>query len=325
MTTLLPRHQAREARMAELIGLLAPAEGFTLSALDDVKFMRANGPRPRTPVLYEPCIVVVCKGRKRGFFAGREYVYDAQHFLVMSLPLPFESQTEASPEEPMLAMSLRVDMTLLAELALTVSSPPAGSDVVGIASTPLDDKLGDALVRLLEAMTCPVEINVLAPGIVREIYYRILSGPQGTALRSSLMVQGNFGRIGKALRVIHASYDQPLNVEALAEVATMSVAAFHAGFKAVTGTSPIQYIKAARLHKARLLMVQEGLNASVAAGNVGYESPSQFSREFKRLFGRSPVDEARVMKEQMALNTRVMVPAMSPAPALSLQRARLSA
>ncbi|ESJ26377.1 AraC family transcriptional regulator [Cupriavidus sp. HPC(L)] len=306
----------REERMAALIGRLAPAEGYTMSALDAVKFLRANGPLPRTPVLYDPCIIVLCSGRKRGFFAGREFVYDAQHFLVLSLPIPFESQTEASPDEPMLAISIRVDLGVLAELALSVppaSAPAAPSaaesarsaEVSGIHSTPLDDRLGDAVVRLLEALTSDMEAAVLGPAILREIYFRVLCGPQGEALRASLAYQSNFGRIGKALRMIHAGYDQPLSVDALASASAMSVAAFHAAFKAVTGTSPLQYIKATRLHKARMLMIQQGINASVAASQVGYESPSQFSREFKRFFGRSPIDEARMMKEAMALRTRV--------------------
>ena len=304
-----PSRRQREDRMAALIGRLAPAEGYTLSALDEIKFLRANGPLPRTPVLYDPCIIVMCKGRKRGFFAGREFVYDAQHFLVLSLPIPFESQTEASPDEPMLAISIRVDLGVLAELALSVPSPlPSGAqpdEISGIHSTPLDDRLGDAVVRLLEALTTEMETAVLAPAILREIYFRVLCGPQGAALRASLAYQSNFGRIGKALRMIHAGYDQPLSVDTLASAAAMSVAAFHAAFKSVTGTSPLQYIKATRLHKARMLMIQQGMNASVAASQVGYESPSQFSREFKRFFGRSPIDEARVMKEAMALRTRV--------------------
>lgn len=309
----------REERMAALIGRLAPAEGYTMSALDAVKFLRANGPLPRTPVLYDPCIIVLCSGRKRGFFAGREFVYDAQHFLVLSLPIPFESQTEASPDEPMLAISIRVDLGVLAELALSVPPPASASasasasgdadarpaEVSGIQSTPLDDRLGDAVVRLLDALTSDMEAAVLGPAILREIYFRVLCGPQGQALRASLAYQSNFGRIGKALRMIHAGYDQPLSVDTLASASAMSVAAFHAAFKSVTGTSPLQYIKATRLHKARMLMIQQGINASVAASQVGYESPSQFSREFKRFFGRSPIDEARMMKEAMALRTRV--------------------
>ncbi|MDW3686260.1 AraC family transcriptional regulator [Cupriavidus sp. CV2] len=305
-----PETVSRMERMAELIGVLAPAEGYTMSALDEVKFLRANHSLPRTPVLYEPCIIFVCKGRKRGYFADQVYLYDTQHFLVLSLPLPLESETEASPEEPMLAISIRIDLSTLAELALAMGQPasPDDADVVGISSTPIDDKLGDAVVRLLEVLACPVEASVLGQPIIREIYFRVMTGAQGAAIRAALTHQSHFARIGKALRLIHAHFDADLDVDTLAEAANMSVAAFHAGFKTVTGTSPIQYLKATRLHKARILMIQEGFNASVAASKVGYESPSQFSREFKRFFGRTPVDEANFMKDAMALRLRVQPP-----------------
>lgn len=305
------RAHLREARMAELIGLLAPNEGYTRSLLDEVKFLRANSPLPRTPVLYEPCIIIVCKGRKKGFFADREYLYDAQHYLVLSLPLPFESQTEACPTDPMLAISIRVDAAILADLALSVSTPPSDSGSVGISSAPMEDKLGDAVVRLLKALASNEETDVLGRSLLREIYYRVLSGPHGAALRETLTYQSSFARIGRALKIIHANVSQPMSVESLAEAAAMSVATFHVRFKSVTGTSPLQYIKTARLHRARMLMIQEGQTAALAAINVGYESPSQFSREFKRFFGRSPADEARVMKEAMALRQRVEIPAMS--------------
>jgi AraC-like DNA-binding protein len=306
MTSSPDSSQLRKQRMAELIDVLAPAEGYTLSVMDEVKLMRSNRSLPRTPVLYEPCIVVVCQGRKRGYFADQVYRYDEQQFLVLSVPLPFESETEASEAEPMLAMSIRIDLAIAAELALSLdpAEAAAGGMPQGIYSTPLDDKLGDAVVRLLEILTSPTDARILGPGALREIYYRVLTGEQGAAVRAALTQQSQFGRIGRALRLIHSQYDGDLDVETLASAANMSVAAFHAGFKAVTGTSPIQYLKTTRLHKARLLMVQEGASASYASGRVGYESPSQFSREFKRLFGRSPIDEANFMKEVMALRAR---------------------
>jgi AraC-like DNA-binding protein len=288
----------RQDRMIALLGKLAPSEGYTLSPLASVRFMRANRAMPRTPVLYEPCIVIVCQGRKRGFLGEQSFVYDAQHFLVLSVPLPFESETEAASEaEPMLAMTLRIDLAVAAELALALGPPPPGiAAAVGICSTEMDDVMGDAVLRLLEALLSPIEAQLLAPGIVREILYRVLTGDQGGAVRAALIQHSQFGKIGKALRRIHAGFSGDLDVPTLALEAGMSVAAFHANFKAVTQTSPIQYLKSTRLHKARLLMVQDGLSATTASNRVGYESSSQFSREFKRFFGRSPVQEAALMK-----------------------------
>jgi AraC-like DNA-binding protein len=176
----------------------------------------------------------------------------------------------------------------------------------------LDDALGDAVMRLLQALTSPVETRLLGPGILREILFRVLTGEQGGALRAGLAHQTQFAKIGKALRRIHADYHRPIDVATLAREAGMSQAAFHAGFKAVTLTSPIQYLKTTRLHKARLLMVQDGLTAATACGRVGYESTSQFSREFKRFFGRTPVEEAREMRSLLA-----QAPGARPSPYVS--------
>jgi AraC-like DNA-binding protein len=306
LTTLPHNTRSRQERMSELINVLAPSEGYTLSAIDGVKFLRSNRPLPRIPVLYEPCIVIVCQGRKRGFLGDEVYVYDAQHFLVLSVPLPFESETEASEKEPMLAISVRLNLTTVAELllALDQSRGYARTAPKGICSTPIDDYLGDAVLRLLEALMSPMEANILGPSIMREIYFRVLTGEQGGSVRAALAYQSQFGKIGKALRRIHAEYNGDLDVGTLADEANMSVAAFHANFKAVTSTSPMQYLKATRLHKARLLMIQDGLSAASASDRVGYESVSQFSREFKRLFGRSPMEETNYMK-----NTLVEMPA----------------
>jgi AraC-like DNA-binding protein len=291
----------RQARMVALLLRQAPCEGYTLSPLAGVKFMRADGPVPRTPVLYEPSIVVVCQGQKRGFISGKTYLYDAQQFLVLTVPLPFESETIASADEPMLAVSIRIDLQVAAELvlALDASRPQPSPAPVGISSTPLDDKLSDAVLRLLEALASPLEAQILAPGLVREIHYRVLAGEQGPALRAALAQRSHFGKVAKALRRIHADYMATLDLRTLAAEAGMSTATFHANFKAVTSSSPIQYLKTTRLHKARLLMVQDGATAASAAARVGYESTSQFSREFKRLFGRTPVNEANEMKRAL--------------------------
>jgi AraC-like DNA-binding protein len=298
-----PKGVDRRSRMVDLIGHLAPTEGYTKSALDGVTLMRSNHALAKTPALYEPSIVIVAQGRKRGFHGGETYVYDAQHYLVLAVPLPFDIETEASPEKPMLGLALRIDPTATAELALALDeeapheSPPPQT----MFATPLDDRIGDATVRLLEALASPADARVLGPGIVREITYRVLSSEQGGSLRAALTQGSHFARIAKALRRIHDHYDGDLDVTTLASEANMSVPAFHIHFKAVTATTPIQYIKVMRLHQARLLMIRNGLSANTASERVGYESASQFSREFKRMFGRSPLEEARHLKDVLSL------------------------
>jgi AraC-like DNA-binding protein len=288
-------------RMATLLAQLAPNEGFTLSALDDVKLMRANGPVARTPVLYEPCICIVVQGRKRAFLGDTTFAFDAQRYLVVSVPLPFETETEATPDEPLLGLAIRIDRTTLADLLVAIDGTPVQEAPATMMTTPLDARIEAAVLRLLEALIAPLEARVLGPALVREICFHVLMGEQGGAMRAALTSQGHFGKIARALRRIHADYQATVDVPTLALEANMSVPAFHAHFKAVMQCSPIQYVKSARLHQARLLMVRSGVTAASASNLVGYESASQFSREFKRLFGRSPVAEAGFMKQMLAL------------------------
>ncbi|WP_217903853.1 AraC family transcriptional regulator [Bordetella genomosp. 5] len=304
---------ARSARMIELVKQLAPAEGYTQTWLDGVTLMRSNRPLDTTQALYEPSIVIVLQGRKRGVHGGNLYVYDADHYLVMAVPLPFTTQTEASEAEPMLGVALRIDPTTTAEVAMEVDTLYSQLDArpLSLYATPIDDKLSDATLRLLEALNSPIEARLLGPAIIREIVFRVLTGEQGGALRAALQQGGNFGRIAKVLRKIHTHYGQALDVATLAREASLSVAAFHVHFKAVTQSSPLQYIKAIRLHNARLLMIRNGVTAASASVQVGYESPSQFSREFKRMFGRSPTEELRHLKEILTLAAPVSVASRS--------------
>jgi transcriptional regulator GlxA family with amidase domain len=170
-------------------------------------------------------------------------------------------------------------------------------------STPLDTALSEAAVRLLESLLSPVDAQILGPQIVREITYRILCGNHGDALRALVALNGRLGQVQRALERMHANYSQPLDVTSLANEAGMSVSAFHHNFKAITATSPLQYLKTIRLHKARMLMVQEGAGAGVAADRVGYESTSQFSREFRRFFGTTPLDEASRIRAMLGLDS----------------------
>lgn len=290
-------------RMVELIKQLAPTEGYTQTIVDGVTLMRSNRALDITPALYEPSIVIVVQGRKRGFYGGKMYVYDAQHYLVLSIPLPFSIQTEASEVEPMLGIALRIDTGMTAALAMELddAAPLREQKPASLYASPMEPKLIEASARLLEVLMSPEEAKLLGPAIVREITYRVLTGAQGGGLRAALRHEGHFGRIAKVLRRIHGQYAESLDVATLAQEANMSVPAFHVHFKQVTLTSPIQYIKAIRLHQARLMMIRKGVNAVTAAEQVGYESSSQFSREFKRLFGRSPIEEVRQLKSVLSL------------------------
>lgn len=291
------------SRMIALHQQLAPSEGITLSALEDVRFMRTERNVTKTPAMYDPCISIVLQGRKRAQVGDSELIFDAQHYVVVAVPMPFASTTEATPEEPFLALSIKIDRTTLADLIFAIdqvdNEVPATPK--GMVTTALDERLSDAVLRLLEALASPLDGRVLGPAIVREICYRVLIGEQGATMRAALTNQGQFGKIARALRRIHADYAADIDVGMLATEANMSVPAFHAHFKSVTHCSPIQYLKSTRLHQARLLMARNDITAQAASAQVGYESASQFSREFKRFFGRSPREEAEAMRRLLAL------------------------
>jgi len=292
-----------QAYIVELLKLLAPDEGYNLGVLSDVRFLRSNRPLKATPVLYDPGIVIVCQGRKRGLFGDHVYVYDQQHYLAVSVPVPFTMETEASEATPLLAIYMHLDFKIAAELILAIDQQGGaqGAKPRGMFSTLMDWRLRDAVIRFLEVMSTPLEAEILGPSLVREIYFHVLTSEQGASIRAALSMQGQFGKIARALRRIHSSFDTELDVDSLASEAGMSIPTFHMHFKAVTNTSPIQYVKSTRLHQARLLMIRNGITSSAASYEVGYASPSQFSREFKRLFGRSPIDEVRRMKEDFAM------------------------
>ncbi|WMJ68931.1 AraC family transcriptional regulator [Stenotrophomonas sp. 24(2023)] len=296
----------QHARTVALLRALAPQEGYTLTALPGVRLLRSDRALARTPVLYDPGIVIVCQGIKRGFLGEQVYQYDAQHYLAVSVPVPFTMETLATAEQPLLAIYLHLDFALAAEVMLAIGDAPSGARsgddaAQSMMASPMDAPMRDAVQRLLETLGDPLEAAVLGSARLRELYFRVLTGAQGDALREALAMRGQFGRIGRALRYIHTHYAQPLDLALLAAEAGMSVPSFHGHFKAVTRTSPMQYVKSTRLHQARLLMVREGHAAEAASHAVGYASASQFSREFKRLFGRSPRAEAQRLRSSFAV------------------------
>jgi AraC-like DNA-binding protein len=301
----------RQRQIRDLLRQLAPTEGYTVSPIDSVRWLRSDRPLARAPVLYEPGIVFVCQGRKRGFIGDRTIVYDARHYLVVAVPVPFTMETDASEEAPLLAAYLRLDQALAAEVALAIdqsgghrdggADPLELLDPLGLEASPMDDRIEATLLRFLEAMADPIETAVLGPSLLRELYFRVLSGAQGATLRSVLGERGHLGRVALALKRIHADYAERLDVSRLAREAGLGLAAFHAHFKAVTQTTPMQYLKSTRLHRARLLMLQKGMTAAAAADRVGYASASQFSREFRRLFDQTPQAEVARLKASFAI------------------------
>lgn len=306
-----PPDSEDQRRTVAFLRLLAPEEGYNLTALPSVRILRSDRALSSTPVLYDPGIVIVCQGRKRGYFGDQLYLYDEQHYLAVSVPVPFAMETDATQEHPLLAIYMHLDFQVAAELMAQIERHGLSATAEAprsMMSSPMDSALRASVLRLLEAMTRPLDAAVLGPALLRELYFRVLTGAQGNAMRAALGMQGQFGKIGRALRRIHASYAQPLDLSQLASEAGMSVPTFHAHFKNITRTSPMQYVKSTRLHQARLLMVRQDMTAEAASHAVGYGSTSQFNREFKRLFGLTPAAEARRMRGSFAIPAEFAAP-----------------
>lgn len=292
-------------RMAHQALRFAAAKGYSSTPVPMVKVLYVDEYCPRQPVMYEPGIVIIFQGHKVGYCGSKMFQYDPSNYLLMTVSLPFECETFASPEQPLVGLAVNIDTQMLQDLLIDIGDDdylmqPRGESS-GVNLSPLSDEMLCATERLLDVMEKPLDARVLGPQIVRELLYYVLRGSCGASLQELVNRHTHFSQIAKALRRIENQYAENLNVEQLAYEVNMSVSAFHHNFKAVTNTSPLQYVKSYRLHKARLLMVHDGLKASTAAIRVGYESASQFSREFKRLFGTTPSDEIARLRDNSVL------------------------
>lgn len=282
-------------QLTEKINRLKNNEKSLSTLLPDVRLLYGTQPGARTPVMYQPGIIFLFSGHKTGYINERVFHYDANEYLLLTVPLPFECETWATPEIPLAGLRLNVDGLQLQELLMDIGEDEhfqPGESASGINSSILSDEILCAAERLLDVMERPLDARILGRQIIREILYHVLTGPRGGALLALVSRQTHFSLISKVLKRIESHYTESLSVDQLAAEANMSVSAFHHNFKSVTSTSPLQYLKSYRLHKARMLMVHDGMKASAAAMRVGYESASQFSREFKRYFGITPGEDA---------------------------------
>jgi len=291
------------SKMADLLKSFEITDGGSSeSRLEGVRLFKSTYPIPRKPMVYDPGICIVVQGHKIGYLGGQKFRYDANNYLVTSVTMPFECETFASPEEPLLGLYIDIDTSQLHDLIGRLGlRPEIGNNgekglLRGIGPALLDENMADAITRLLTCLQSETESHILGPGLVREILYRALCGAQAPVLYSLATHGGTFSQVAYALKVMQSDYAAKLDVEQLAGKARMSVSAFHRAFKEITSDSPIQYLKKLRLTKAKNFIVQENMKAYIAADKVGYESSTQFSREFKRYFGQSPAEMMRELR-----------------------------
>jgi AraC-like DNA-binding protein len=291
------------AALARSIDRWTAGKADVSTPIPNLAFFRREAPTPPGSCRVDPSVVLVVQGAKRMLAGDDAYAYDAERFLIASLEVPASSEVVvASPERPCLGLVLKLDLRMMTELVAEARLPPPKESAVtrGMALGALTPTLLASFQRLADLLDEPEAIEVLAPLVQREIHYRLLTGDQAGRLRQIVSVGSRSHLVARAIEWLTANYASPLLVEELAERVHMSASSLHHHFRQLTAMSPLQYQKWLRLHAARRLMLNEGFDAASAAFEVGYESPSQFSREYTRLFGAPPKRDVAGLRSKAA-------------------------
>ncbi len=277
-------------QMKEILLTKLPAEGVKESGIKGVGLFRRDTPYKKRPQLYNPQIIMLAQGKKNIFLGEQQFTYDPFHYYVQTVPLPVQCEAVIEAENPMLGLVINIDPQIIGEILYEMEAEPprTGQLNKSLYDAPFSEPIMDAVIRMLGTLESKNETRILGPIFLKEILFKVLNGENGEILRELAVNNRGFYQISRVINKIHEHYYEPIEVQALAREAGMSSTAFHATFKSMTSTSPLQYIKNVRLHKAKELIQQEGEKANAAAMRVGYESSSQFSREYKRCFGITP-------------------------------------
>jgi AraC-like DNA-binding protein len=288
------------AKLVSAVESRTGADGVHETALPALGLSRLSAPSDCVAVVYEPSLCIIAQGAKEVLLADETYRYDPAHALLVSVDLPVTARViEAAPDRPYLGIRIALDAAVVGELladGMTPGAPGLDAPARGLAVSWLEPALLDAVTRLVTLLDSPQDIGPLAPLVLREITYRVLAGPHGCRLRQIASAGAPAQRIARAIRWLRDHFADPLRIESVARHVRMSPSAFHLHFKGVTAMSPLQYQKRLRLQEARRLMLGEGLDAAEAAFRVGYESPSQFSREYRRMFGAPPRQDVSALR-----------------------------
>lgn len=288
--------QPERALLKELQSLIARyATDQTLpQLLPNILLMSSTTPTQPKALVTEPVFVMVAQGAKRSVLVDQSFDYHAGQYLIISVDLPIHGcVVRASETEPYLAVGMTLKPESIAKLLLETGTPPVPrSERPGIAVSNASDELVDPVVRLLRLLERPEDIPVLLPSIEREILWRLMSGDQGCLLRQLGLADSRMSQIGRSIKWLRSHYCEPMKIEDLAEIAGMSMTSFHRHFRAITAMSPLQYQKRIRLQEARTRLLTGKEDMATIGYKVGYESPSQFSREYKRQFGLPPGEDS---------------------------------
>jgi len=298
-----PRAQANRDQLVERLSKTCKHDGGT-DVAPGLQFYRYSNPTQPTHGVYLPSVVLIAQGAKEVEFGGEKLRYDPYNYLLVALDQPTVARVlEATPESPHLALRLELDPTTISSVMVETGVAPGRNDVsvssLGVSKLPAP--LLDAFVRLITLLDNKDDYRVISHLVIREIIYRILTSEQGPRLRQMATFGGHTHRIAKAVQILRSRFAESLGIEEMARDLGMSVSNFHLHFKTATSMSPLQFQKLLRLQEARRLLLSENYDASSAAVKVGYDDPSQFTREYKRLFGAPPMRDVSRVK-QLVLN-----------------------
>lgn len=288
-------------RLAELIARYVAEDGVHQTAISRLALIRASHPTESLHALHKPALCIVAQGKKKVFVGNQVVVYDRNEFLIVAVSLPVVGQViAAEPHKPYLCLRLDLEPAVLGEVMTDLNLDAAPDEKVGsgLMLNPATPELLSAAVRLVELLFSPKDSGYLAPLAERELLYRLLTDKQAAKIQGIAYADSHLQRISRAISWLKEHYREPFRIDDLAAAARMSPSALHQHFKAVTSLSPLQYQKRLRLQEARRLMVGSASGATKAGLSVGYDSPSQFSREYRRLFGAPPRRDAARLRAQ---------------------------
>jgi len=285
-------HTFRMSSIANLAALVArhvPRTGMVSTPIRRLSLFRADQPTVPLPAVYDASLCIIAQGSKRVSLGEQSLVYDAAHYLLVSVDLPLVGHViQADRDAPYLCCKIDIDQAVLTDLVVAAGGRAPRAELPALAVYRSDDDLIDAACRLMRLLDQPDSIPALAPLIEREILYRLLNGPHGPGLRYMAVADSHLNQVSRAIATIRTNFNQQLRIDDIAAAAGMSSSSLHQHFKAVTKMTPLEYQKQLRLQEARRLMLSGGTTVGSAGFTVGYESPSQFNREYARLFGAPP-------------------------------------
>lgn len=284
-------------KILEEANKLIKKDALNSTNLDSVSLYKATKYVPKGPVMYDFCLIMVLQGKKIGYIPNHVFEYTTEKYLVVPTTIPFECETFASEEEPFIGIAIEIDLNLMHNIITSISKESAkkcNTVHCGVFQDTVTEDIQDIVYRLLKILQSPMESKILGNSVLQELYYRIATGENASFLHKMFLKRKQEAKIAKSLKTIHDNFNKQLDIPTLAKDEDMSVSSFHTHFKKITSYSPLQYIKKIRLNRAKDLIEQKSLQVNNTAYEVGYESISQFSRDFKSYYGYPP-KEAKVI------------------------------